>query len=75
MTQFICRFTEGGGSTVAQCSVLARSVSGCGQEVGESLLMSADDIYLYIINMQALGVLEISGLIPSLIKLVLTSPA
>lgn len=78
MTQFFYRFTKGGGSTVtALYSVLACSVGGFGQEVGKGLLMSAEEIciYIYIISMQALGVLQISGLIHSLIKLVLTSPA
>lgn len=75
MTQFFYSYTKGCGSTVAQCSVLVRPVGGFGQEIGKGLLMSGDEILIYIISMQALGVLQISGLIHSLIKLVLTSPA
>lgn len=48
MTQFFYRFTKGGGSTVVQCSVLACSVDGFGQEVGKGLLMSAHYIYIYL---------------------------
>lgn len=51
------------------------------RKVGKGLLMSAGEIYrsiyiyIYLISMQGLWVLQISGLIHSLIKLVLTSPA
>lgn len=53
MTQFFYRFTKGDGSTVAQCSVLACSMDGFGQEVGKGLLMSADEIYTCIYHQHA----------------------
>jgi len=72
-----------------KCSVLVDSVGGCGQEVGKGLLTGSAGpgsisrwcrrhrgIYIHIhnVSLQAVGVLRISGLIHSPVKLVFISP-